>query len=118
MKKLLKKILFAALAVTTLSVCAVAEQDIHADGVIPDEHNPVVNEANNEEISIAVMGNSILGHGKAEGIGWYGEGWGMAASGPDKDYISQLKGYVKDMGFTNVKWSTVSLATLERTINI
>ena len=117
MKKLLKKILFAALAVTTLSVCAVAEQDIHADGVIPDEHNPVVNEANNEEISIAVMGNSILGHGKAEGIGWYGEGWGMAASGPDKDYISQLKGYVKDMGFTNVKWSTVSLATLERTID-
>lgn len=117
MKKLLKKIIFSALAVASLSVCAFAENDIHADGEIPDEHNPVVAEAKDEEISIVIMGNSILGHGKAEGIGWYGEGWGMAASSVDKDYFHILQNKVYELGYTNVKWSTVSLATFERTLD-
>ena len=112
MKNFFKKILFSALAVASLAFTAYA-----AEAEIPDEHLVTVTETKDEEISIVVVGNSILGHGKAESIGWYGEGWGMAASSADKDYFHILKNKVADMGFTNVKWSTVGVATLERTID-
>jgi len=43
---------------------------------------------------VMMFGNSIRGHGKAENMGWYGEGWGMAASSKDKDYARRFIYYM------------------------
>lgn len=116
MKNLLKRILFATVALATLSVGSYAN-DIDKNGAIPDEHLVTVSDVNDTEISIVVVGNSILAHGKSESIGWYGEGWGMAASAADKDYFTILSNKVADSGFTNVKWSKIGFATFERLID-
>lgn len=39
-----------------------------------------------KDIKVLIVGNSILRHGPAASIGWYGD-WGMAASSPDKDFL-------------------------------
>lgn len=41
-----------------------------------------------------MFGNSIRGHGYAESIGWYGTGYGMAASSEDKDYAHRFIYYM------------------------
>ncbi len=40
-------------------------------------------------LNMLFVGNSILGNDPDPSIGWYGEGWGMAASSEDKDYAHQ-----------------------------
>jgi hypothetical protein len=39
-----------------------------------------------KDIKVLIVGNSILRHGPASSIGWYGD-WGMAAASPDKDFL-------------------------------
>lgn len=43
---------------------------------------------------VMMFGNSIRAHGYAESIGWYGQGWGMAASAEDKDYAHRFIYYM------------------------
>lgn len=43
---------------------------------------------------VLMFGNSIRGHSKAESIGWYGTGYGMAASSEDKDYAHRFIYYM------------------------
>lgn len=107
----LKKALFAALCIGTFSFAVAA-----AEAEIPDEHLKSITEAQSEKINVLCIGNSILMHGSAESIGWSGN-WGMAASAEDKDYYHLLQQKVADEGYTNVSWSRVGVATLERTID-
>ncbi len=51
---------------------------------------------------VMMFGNSIRGHGKAESIGWYGDGWGMAASSEDKDYAHRFIYYMNQKYGENV----------------
>ena len=111
MMSFLKKALFAALMLGAFSTAAFA-----AEAEIPDEHIKNVNEAKDEQISILCVGNSILNHGPNQDIGWSGS-WGMAASSKDKDYFHLLQKKVEDAGYSNVSWSAVGVATLERAID-
>lgn len=43
---------------------------------------------------VLMFGNSIRGHSYAESIGWYGNGYGMAASSEDKDYAHRFIYYM------------------------
>ena len=107
----LKKALFAALVFGTLTTMAIA-----AEAEIPDEHLTNVNEAKSEQIRILCVGNSILNHGPSESIGWSGS-WGMAASSQAKDYYHLLQDKVAEAGYTDVSWSAVGVASLERAID-
>ncbi len=100
MKKLLKTLLVAVLAVTMLS------------GIV------AVNAQENEkkQVKIYVVGNSILNHGPNESLGWSGS-WGMAASSEENDYYHILQKQLSEK-YPNVefKYDRIGAATLERAI--
>ena len=87
-----------------------------ATGVFADVKDDMQNTVT-EEIKIVVFGNSILAHGKSESLGWYGDGWGMAASSADKDYFNILKNKVYEAGYTNVKWFPITSSSFEKTLD-
>ncbi len=113
MKRFLKTVLMASLCLTLCAAPALAEVD--PDAAIPDENLTDVAEVHDDEISILCVGNSILRHFIAEDLGWYNE-WGMAASSKDKDYYHLLQKWVAEEGYTNVKWSMVTISPVERAI--
>jgi hypothetical protein len=40
-----------------------------------------------KDLNVLIVGNSVLRHAPAPNIGWFGD-WGMAASAPDKDFLT------------------------------
>ncbi len=75
MKKFLLAMLTALLCAAMLAVGANAEGE--------------------KKISVVCVGNSITEHAPSPGIGWE-HNWGMAASAPDKDYVSVLERMVAE----------------------
>lgn len=65
-------------------------------------------------MNMFMLGNSILQHGKAEGIGWYGN-WGMAASAEELDYAHRLQYYLSDK-YGEVEFKKCNFAEFERAI--
>ncbi|WP_158857461.1 SGNH/GDSL hydrolase family protein [Lunatibacter salilacus] len=56
-----------------------------------------------KDISVLIVGNSILQHAPAPNIGWYGD-WGMAASAPEKDFYRIYSKLLTDSGkYTSVE---------------
>lgn len=70
--------------------------------VIPD---PEVN-------TVLILGNSITHHFPAPEVGWHGS-WGMAASAPDKDYVSILSDSLRTV-HPNVQVHTKIMVDFER----
>ncbi len=65
-------------------------------------------------MNMFMLGNSILQHGKAESIGWYGN-WGMAASAEELDYAHRLQYYLSDK-YGEVEFKKCNFAEFERAI--
>jgi len=61
---------------------------------------------------VLILGNSITHHQPAPEIGWYG-GWGMAASAPDRDYVSLLRKSLQEI-YPEVEVSTRIMVDFER----
>ena len=72
--------------------------------------------AENADIKILFLGNSITRHGKAEQLGWFGD-WGMAASCKENDYVHKLIGKIGRQG-KKVSYCTANLSEWERTRNM
>ena len=66
-------------------------------------------------MNMFMLGNSILQHGKAESIGWYGN-WGMAASAEELDYAHRLQYYLSDK-YGEVEFKKCNFAEFERAIS-
>ncbi len=67
-------------------------------------------------ITVMCLGNSLLNHGAAAHLGWYGN-WGMAASAYDKDYFSVMKKmFNKDFPDVKSEWYREGAYLFERDI--
>ncbi len=104
--KILKKLLVAALVLGTLTCGVMA-----ADDTAAAETDPKAG-----KLTVYVVGNSILNHGKAPDIGWNGS-WGMAASAQEKDYFHLLQAKAEADGYTGIEWVSNGAANFERSIN-
>ena len=72
----------------------------------------------NQELRIAIIGNSLTSHAIAEKIGWTHES-GMAASSIDKDYVHLLATWLSDIPHAyNVKLRLSNIAPFERNPNL
>lgn len=69
--------------------------------------------ADNADIRILFLGNSITRHGKAENLGWYSD-WGMAASRRENDYVHRLVDLFQKDG-NRVSYCVTNLSEWERT---
>ncbi len=68
-------------------------------------------------LKVLVLGNSILKHGPQPAIGWTGN-WGMAASGPDKDFISLYTNSLIESGsYQSVEVESQNIAAWEQDFN-
>lgn len=63
-------------------------------------------------LKVAILGNSITGHGPLASIGWYGN-WGMAASVKDKDYVRLLEKELKNIS-TSIEVKELNIADFEK----
>jgi Secretion system C-terminal sorting domain len=63
-------------------------------------------------LRVAILGNSITGHGPAPNIGWNGD-WGMAASTKEKDFIRLLEKDLKAIS-TSIEVKELNIAEFER----
>jgi len=99
MKKLLKTIFVSLIAAGMLCTAAFAEEA-----------------AEKKEVRVLCLGNSILNHGEAPHLGWYGS-WGMAASSADKDYYHVLMKNVTEANpDLNVVFDKMGASALETCI--
>ncbi len=69
--------------------------------------------ADNADIKILFLGNSITRHGVAENLGWFGD-WGMAASSRENDYVHRLVARIEQDG-KRVSYCVANLSEWERT---
>lgn len=68
--------------------------------------------AQNYPLKIAILGNSITGHGYAPEIGWVGD-WGMAASAKDKDFVRLIEKEVKSIS-KSIEVKELNIADFEK----
>ena len=72
--------------------------------------------ADNADIKILFLGNSITRHGVAESLGWFGD-WGMAASSKENDYVHRLVARMEQDG-KRVSYCVANLSEWERTCDM
>ena len=63
-------------------------------------------------LRVAILGNSIVGHGPAPAIGWNGD-WGMAASAREKDFVRLLEKDLKAIS-TSIEVKELNIADFEK----
>ena len=68
--------------------------------------------AQNYPLRIAILGNSIVGHGIAPEIGWNGN-WGMAASAKEKDFVRLIEKDLKSISLS-IEVKELNIADFER----
>lgn len=89
------------------------KNDVPAVGQLRDSDCVSFALANNADIKILFLGNSITRHGKAESLGWFGD-WGMAASCKENDYVHRLVARMEQDG-KRVSYCVANLSEWERT---
>ncbi len=94
----------------------IIKNDVPAEGQITDGDAVRFCLAENADVKILFLGNSITRHGKAEELGWYGD-YGMAASCEQNDYVHKLVKKIEKSGKT-VSYCTANLSEFERTRDI
>ena len=68
--------------------------------------------AQNYPLKVAILGNSIVGHGIAPEIGWKGN-WGMAASAKEKDFVRLIEKDLKTIS-QSIEVQELNIAEFER----
>jgi Secretion system C-terminal sorting domain len=68
--------------------------------------------AQNYPLKVAILGNSIVGHGPAPEIGWKGD-WGMAASAKERDFVRLIEKDLKNIS-QNIEVKELNIADFER----
>ena len=68
--------------------------------------------AQNYPLKVAILGNSIVGHGFAPEIGWNGN-WGMAASAKEKDFVRLIEKDLKKIS-QSIEVKELNIADFER----
>jgi Secretion system C-terminal sorting domain len=63
-------------------------------------------------LRVAILGNSIVGHGPAPNIGWNGD-WGMAASAKEKDFVRLIEKDLKAIS-TSIEVKELNIADFEK----
>ncbi|MDE6398252.1 MAG: hypothetical protein K2L51_02930 [Clostridiales bacterium] len=91
------------------------KNDVPAVGQLADNDCVSFCLAENADIKVLLLGNSITRHGKAENLGWYGD-WGMAASCAEKDYVHTLVRLLQQGG-KRVSYCTANMSEWERERN-
>lgn len=99
---------------TKISVDLV-KNDVPATGQLKDDDNVSFVFADNADLKLLFLGNSITRHGRAENIGWYGD-WGMAASSAENDYVHKLVGRLQCDG-RKVSFCVTNLSEWEQSWN-
>ena len=92
------------------------KNDVPAFGQIKDGDHVFFRFAENADMKILFLGNSITRHGKAEDIGWFGD-WGMAASCRENDYVHRLVSRLQKDG-KKVSYCVANLSEWERTRDV
>lgn len=92
------------------------KNDVPAKGQIEDGDAVRFFFAENADVKILFLGNSMTRHGKAEELGWFGD-YGMAASCEQNDYVHRLVKKVENTGKT-VSYCTANLSEFERTRDV
>ena len=92
------------------------KNDVPAFGQIKDGDHVFFRFAENADMKILFLGNSITRHGKAEELGWFGD-WGMAASCRENDYVHRLVSRLQKDG-KKVSYCVANLSEWERTRDV
>lgn len=67
-------------------------------------------------LKIFCVGNSLLSHGVAENLGWYGS-WGMAATSMEKDYFHVMQSlFSEEFPDVEVQWYKSAASNFERDV--
>lgn len=88
------------------------KNDVPAEGQLKENDCVSFCLAENADIKILFLGNSITRHGKAENLGWHGD-WGMAASRKENDYVHKLISRLQKDGKT-VSYCVANMSEWER----
>lgn len=89
------------------------KNDVPAQGQLKAEESVTYFGAEAANVKLAIVGNSITRHGRAEALGWYGD-YGMAASCEENDYVHRLASKLEADG-RRARLCVANLAEWERT---
>ena len=92
------------------------KNDVPAEGQLADDDCIRFTYAENADLRVLFIGNSITRHGVAEHIGWHGD-YGMAASFMANDYVHRTVAKLEADGH-RVSFCTANYSDLERTLDL